>query len=87
MEKKIKNVVVKFKVQNGEYEYVVTSVLKTKAENIHFVALRFVSQYYSNFSWRDKETWFFNCGEVATKLISYDVVDDATFNILDKYLY
>lgn len=73
--------------RNGEYEYThkILTVIP-KGRKIEATLKKYVKTFYSELSWSDGDTHFFNGGEVAVRLESWNVITEEEFQILKKYI-
>jgi len=84
---KTKFVLVRLKIQNGEYQFNSKSVHEIPAqENVDAFGADYAKDFYSSFSHSEGDVHFFNCGEVAVRDEGTTEITKEEYKILQKYL-
>jgi hypothetical protein len=84
--KKMKYVYVRLTVQDGERQYTQHATVFTYGDNLWLAAIRYVATYFGQPDWRDSESWFFQGGEVATRMSTYEELTKEEFDLLNRIL-
>ncbi len=85
--KKTKFIILHLEIRNGEYEYNSKTVHEIgNRKNADAFGRNYAKEFYSNFSYADGDTFYFNGGEVAVTSQSANEITKAEYDILNKYL-
>jgi hypothetical protein len=82
----MKYVIIKISTIHGDREFDAVILENTNCENLEFFVNRYISKYWSNFSYREKNKWFFDNGEVCSKWTNYQELSEEHYNILKNYI-
>lgn len=89
MEKKSKYMFLVLKERNGEYEYYhknLHELPNARKTTMKKYAEDYIKGFYGGPATKEDEGYYFHGGEVFVKIYSYQIISEAEYNVLRKYL-
>ena len=77
----------RFNVQDGEHEHQHKVLIETKATNIKFVIMRYLSTYWGEGEYdRHWKKWIFEYGGLMLDFVRYEILSKEDYEYLSKFL-